>query len=318
MVLMKQNIEERVICAGRKGTIMKLSCEVYEDLLLLYNDGLCSEDTKKLVEEHLAGCERCSRCLKNMRLPEEMVKEEADKEESAEDAHAEHESIRKSFRKIRRRWAMSLLILPLLLVLAVPGIMIANEVRGEGVCFSNLDDIWYCRQFFKLIADGEYERAAGMLDLSDSYQDVREVLSGELPGGVTEEKREVFLAFYGDVLDMSEEEFEQQEQLKIADYLRENPPLLRDFRFDDAYRTDYGWVIGYEILEGVRNPDKVGMEYLRYRLEFVKNDAQLDHVSGSIPRNWENRLEELEEELALFDAFHVRGNHLSRRLNGLE
>ncbi|MCH5275014.1 MAG: zf-HC2 domain-containing protein [Lachnospiraceae bacterium] len=297
---------------------MKLSCEVYEDLLLLYNDGLCSEDTKKLVEEHLNGCARCSKYLKNMRLPEEIVKEQTATEELGEDAHAEKESFRKSFRKIRRRWAMSLLVLPLLLVLSVPAIMVANEIRGEGICFSNLDDIWYCRQFFKLIADGEYDRAAGMLDFSWSYQNVREVLSGDVSGGVTEEKREIFLEFYGDILNMTEEEFEKQEQLKIAVYLQENPPLLRDFSFDDAYRTDYGWVISYEILEGVKHPNKDGMVYLSYRLEFVKNDAELDHVSGSIPRNWESRLGELEEELVLWGAFHEQGNQLSRRLNGWE
>ena len=297
---------------------MKLSCVVYEDLLLLYNDGLCSEDTKKIVEEHLAGCEKCSRYLKNMRLPEDLVKAEADKEEPAEDARVEKEIIKKSFRKIRRRWAMSLLILPLLLVLAVPAFMIANEIRGEGICFSNLDDIWYCRQFFKLIADGEYEKAAGMLDFSGTYKSVMEVYSGELPGGVTEEKYEIFLEFYGDVLNMTEEEFVAQEQQKIADYLRENPPLIRGFSFDDAYRTDDRWAIGYEIVEGVQNPDKLGVEELKYSFYFVKFDTGLSLPSTSVSRNWEYRLDELEEELVLYDVFYMQGNHLSRRLGGLE
>ena len=317
---------------------MKLSCEVYEDLLLLYNDGLCSEDTKKLVEEHLAGCEKCSRYLKNMCLPEEIVKEEAVKERPAEDAWAEKESITKSFRKIRRRWIMSLLVLPLLLVLAVPGMMIAQEVRGEGVCFSNLDDIWYCRQFFKLIADGKYEKAAGMLDFSREYRHVREFLSGELPGAVvTEEKREIFLEFYGDVLNMTQEEFVEQEQKKIADYLRENQGtfLLSSFRLDEAYRMGSGWEIGYEIVESVKNPDKVGAEYISYGLSFVKFDEGLVFTSGSMPirgfldlndegrpvyDSWGNpvRLWEPEEELVLYGAFHRQGNHLSRRINGLE
>lgn len=317
---------------------MKLTCGVYEDLLLLYNDGLCNEDTKKLVEEHLAGCERCSRYLKNMRLPEEIVKEEAVKEGPAENARAEKESIKKGFRKIKRRWIMSLLVLPLLLVLAVPGMMIANEVRGEGVCFSNLDDIWYCRKFFKLIADGEYEKAAGMLDFSREYRDVREFLLGEMPDAVmTEEKREIFLEFYGDVLNMTQEEFVEQEQQKIANYLLENQEafLLSSFRLDEAYRTGYSWEIGYEIVERVKNPDKVGAEYISYGLSFVKNDEGLVCSSSSMPirgffdlndegkllyDSWGNpvRLWEPEEELVLFGAFHMQGNHLSRRMNGLE
>ena len=38
---------------------MKLSCDVIKDLLPLYHDEVCSEETKKLVEEHLKECESC-------------------------------------------------------------------------------------------------------------------------------------------------------------------------------------------------------------------------------------------------------------------
>ena len=38
---------------------MKYSCDVIKDLLPLYHDEVCSEDTKKLVEDHLAECEKC-------------------------------------------------------------------------------------------------------------------------------------------------------------------------------------------------------------------------------------------------------------------
>ncbi|MDF2936625.1 MAG: hypothetical protein K0Q90_1998, partial [Paenibacillaceae bacterium] len=38
---------------------MKLSCDVIQDLLPLYHDGVCSQASKALVEEHLASCELC-------------------------------------------------------------------------------------------------------------------------------------------------------------------------------------------------------------------------------------------------------------------
>ena len=38
---------------------MKLSCDVINDLLPLYHDEVCSEATKKIVEEHLKECETC-------------------------------------------------------------------------------------------------------------------------------------------------------------------------------------------------------------------------------------------------------------------
>ena len=37
----------------------ELKCEVIRDLLPLYHDGVCSEESKKLVEEHLSSCENC-------------------------------------------------------------------------------------------------------------------------------------------------------------------------------------------------------------------------------------------------------------------
>jgi|AGTN01.1.fsa_nt_gi hypothetical protein len=38
---------------------MKISCEIVKDLLPLYHDGICSTDSKNLVEEHLAYCDSC-------------------------------------------------------------------------------------------------------------------------------------------------------------------------------------------------------------------------------------------------------------------
>lgn len=38
---------------------MKIPCEIIEDLLPLYCDGVCSEESRQAVEAHLAECERC-------------------------------------------------------------------------------------------------------------------------------------------------------------------------------------------------------------------------------------------------------------------
>lgn len=35
------------------------SCNVIRDLLVLYEDDVCSEDSRKLIEEHIATCEEC-------------------------------------------------------------------------------------------------------------------------------------------------------------------------------------------------------------------------------------------------------------------
>lgn len=37
----------------------KNTCNVYQDLITLYVDELCSDDSKKIVEEHLETCQKC-------------------------------------------------------------------------------------------------------------------------------------------------------------------------------------------------------------------------------------------------------------------
>ena len=48
---------------------MKITCDIINDLLSSYVDGVCSEDSCKLVEEHLHDCARCSQKLKYMKNP---------------------------------------------------------------------------------------------------------------------------------------------------------------------------------------------------------------------------------------------------------
>ena len=43
---------------------MRLPCKVVEDLLPIYHDEVCSEETKEIVEEHLLCCDSCAQKLK--------------------------------------------------------------------------------------------------------------------------------------------------------------------------------------------------------------------------------------------------------------
>lgn len=45
---------------------MNLSCEVIRDLLPLYHDGICSAESRQLVEEHLKTCDVCRQELEDM------------------------------------------------------------------------------------------------------------------------------------------------------------------------------------------------------------------------------------------------------------
>lgn len=56
---------------------MKLSCKVIEDMLPMYFDGVCSDESATLVKEHLKECPQCSRMLSDLQsgidIPEKPV-----------------------------------------------------------------------------------------------------------------------------------------------------------------------------------------------------------------------------------------------------
>ncbi len=45
---------------------MKFNCEIVKDLLPLYADEVCSEESRKAVAEHIGGCPGCRTMLQNM------------------------------------------------------------------------------------------------------------------------------------------------------------------------------------------------------------------------------------------------------------
>lgn len=45
---------------------MKITCNIIEDLLPSYVDQICSEDSCRLIEEHVRGCTSCAQKLKHM------------------------------------------------------------------------------------------------------------------------------------------------------------------------------------------------------------------------------------------------------------
>ena len=42
---------------------MSKQCKIIEDMLPLYHDGVCSEESRQMVEAHLSECEECRKLL---------------------------------------------------------------------------------------------------------------------------------------------------------------------------------------------------------------------------------------------------------------
>lgn len=81
---------------------MKITCNIIEDLLPLYVDDMVSEDSRKLVEEHLKECLACQK------MQEEMMRENclsAGRKDgnSAQINKTEAEPLKKIRRRIRKK-----------------------------------------------------------------------------------------------------------------------------------------------------------------------------------------------------------------------
>jgi hypothetical protein len=57
---------------------MKLSCKVIEDMLPMYYDGVCSDESATLVEGHLKECPQCSRVLADLHSDIDIPKKTVD------------------------------------------------------------------------------------------------------------------------------------------------------------------------------------------------------------------------------------------------
>ena len=57
-----------------------MKCEIIRDLIPLYLDKVCSEDSRKLVEEHFAECSECRKYMKELETELEAVKQKKEED----------------------------------------------------------------------------------------------------------------------------------------------------------------------------------------------------------------------------------------------
>jgi hypothetical protein len=48
---------------------MKITCDIINDLIPLYIDNICTEDSRKLIEEHMKCCDKCYQKMEDMKNP---------------------------------------------------------------------------------------------------------------------------------------------------------------------------------------------------------------------------------------------------------
>ncbi len=233
------------------------NCEIVEDLLILYEEGECSKGSKEFIDEHLKNCEKCRKLKEKLKITNELPSL-ADKTTE----NSEAKVMAKSFLKIKRRWIISLVAVLMIIPLVGLGILVRNEYNKEGMCFTNLQEIMLCRKWVKLLEEEKFEEAARLVDYSEDYAGIMEEYERlkkqiEDNEASAEEDMEGFMKLYADVVEMTQEEYEEA---RVADFVRrlsvydeeDNKVYYRGF--SDAYMTDDGeWSITVKIEENNAN-----------------------------------------------------------------
>ncbi len=82
----------------------KISCDVIKDLMVLYDDNVCSEESRRLVEEHIRECGECRRLYETAAagLPDISLEKDG-KADDAENGDEMSETFRRACKKLERK-----------------------------------------------------------------------------------------------------------------------------------------------------------------------------------------------------------------------
>lgn len=152
---------------------MKLSCKVVEDLLPMYYDKVCSEETTALVEEHLKSCPDCCHILTDLRGEIEIPAEKPDDIKPLK-------RLQKSYMKKK----MCAIIAIILVVAMLPIVFVFGNRRGEQRVsnqytpdFSQEEAVAYANEFMACLVNADYAKAYAYWDIEREKKDL---LSGNL------------------------------------------------------------------------------------------------------------------------------------------
>ncbi len=145
-----------------------ISCDVAKDMLPLVAAGDCTDETKLIVDEHVATCAACRAELAMMKDP--AIAAERTPEEPGTGEISREMTFEKGFRKIRRMWLASIICVLCILPLSGLGVLGFNDARGEGYAYSNLGDAITLRAYLECLKNKDYEGAFAYVDTQRMYE----------------------------------------------------------------------------------------------------------------------------------------------------
>ena len=142
---------------------MKLPCKVIEDMLPMYYDKVCSEESAALVEEHLRSCPRCGQMLADLGAEIEIPEQKVDDVKPLR-------KIQKSYKKMKLVGLIALLCALIL----VPCAFLIGLKKEPAVEYSQEEAIAYANEFMACLEAKDYAKAYTYWNLEEEKRSLLE------------------------------------------------------------------------------------------------------------------------------------------------
>lgn len=246
-----------------------MKCNVVRDLLPLYLDQLCEEETCEEIKTHLEGCEKCRQRWEEMGSPVESVIGQLENETVS------IEPMKKYRKKIKRK--NSMLVLTILLSVAVIGLLSYlsyGQIRHTGHSFETISQYIRFTHIGKEFAKGNLEPLLSSL---------------AIVGDDTEHAEHVYYAkqAYGDDEDAYIQDTKEYIRKRYPDYFQGKPLKLRkvvvEYFTNQVYRNKNLLVVLVYEIEGIEYyiqlERRAGEKYYVTRDEFVESTEPVTYIA---------------------------------------
>lgn len=132
-----------------------MNCEVAKDLMTLYVEDMCSQESKKALEEHVKECTACAGFLQKVRNELE-VGEDADRKDYTQENETSLKPLKKVKKSLARR-KLTAITLGLLLVAVLAGIVFLSygQVTNRCMSFSAIVDAFKVKRVCEKLTEGD-------------------------------------------------------------------------------------------------------------------------------------------------------------------
>ncbi|MDE7252408.1 MAG: zf-HC2 domain-containing protein [Acetatifactor sp.] len=256
-----------------------MKCNIVKDLFPLYLDGLCSEETRKQLEEHIASCENCRQLKQSMEQESVLPGDSQDWKQSIL-------PLKKVKKKMRRKnLIISVCVFFLLLFVGVTAVLAYGQITKTGISFELIYDAVRFKHIGEQFASGNieplYEQLSDGFIMRDeeaavvhmAYAD-KTTYDAEMKKAIMNKYRQYFggknLTYKGI------EEICYSEPSGMGEYRT----IYIALKFEGTDHIEY-YIGLYKSLDGKYiASDYFGNPYLSYTSEMVKDGANSEYVES--------------------------------------